>query len=246
MKGSSSIFADQIVSLKKVPVRVYAMPASSMRVSEPFADGNRQPYGHMISSAGACIEVSLGRILLFLGRALPLGLFPLKKMEPFSKVIHWINACPSFVEGKMDRVAMICDGVEVSLRLGPDVKDITGALSALVDRAGLEDGVLHAFVKGSTGSITTIEYEPGVVEDLMQAVDRLAPPGLDYAHERAWHDGNGHSHVQAALLGPSLSVPVRGGRLVLGTWQQVVVLNHDNKSRRRHVEVTLIGTMRRS
>ena len=101
--------------------------------------------------------------------------------------------------------------------------------------------MLHAFVTGSTGSITTIEYEPGVVQDLKDAVNRLAPPGMDYAHERAWHDGNGHSHVQAALLGPSISVAVRKGRLALGTWQQVVVINHDNRSRSRRVEVTVTG-----
>jgi secondary thiamine-phosphate synthase enzyme len=96
-------------------------------------------------------------------------------------------------------------------------------------------------VVGSTGSITTIEYEPGVVEDLKAAVDRLAPQGGFYVHEEAWHDGNGHSHVQAALLGPSLSVPVRDGRFQLGTWQQVVVINHDNRARQRTIEVTIIG-----
>jgi secondary thiamine-phosphate synthase enzyme len=80
-----------------------------------------------------------------------------------------------------------------------------------------------------------------VVEDLRRAIERLAPRGLDYEHEKAWHDGNGHSHVQAALLGPSVSVPVRGGRLRLGTWQQVVVINHDNGPRKRTIEVTVFG-----
>jgi secondary thiamine-phosphate synthase enzyme len=83
-----------------------------------------------------------------------------------------------------------------------------------------------------------------VVEDLKQAINRMAPPGLPYEHERAWHDGNGHSHVQAALMGSSISVPIREGSLALGTWQQVVVINHDNRSRRRPVEVTIIGTAR--
>jgi secondary thiamine-phosphate synthase enzyme len=95
---------------------------------------------------------------------------------------------------------------------------------------------------GSTGSITTIEYEPGVVEDLKRAINRLAPPGLEYEHEKAWHDGNGHSHVQAALLGPSIALPIRNRRLRLGTWQQVVAINHDNGPRVRTVEVTIIGT----
>ena len=94
---------------------------------------------------------------------------------------------------------------------------------------------------GSTGSLTTIEYEPGVVTDLKEAVNRLAPPDLPYAHELAWHDGNGHSHVQAALMGPSIALPIRRGELRLGTWQQVVAINHDNRARRRKVEVTLCG-----
>ena len=94
---------------------------------------------------------------------------------------------------------------------------------------------------GSTGSLTTIEYEPGVVADLKEAINRLAPPDLPYAHELAWHDGNGHSHVQAALMGPSITLPLRSGKLRLGTWQQVVAINHDNHPRKRSIEVTLIG-----
>jgi len=101
---------------------------------------------------------------------------------------------------------------------------------------------MAASVVGSTGSLTTIEYEPGVVEDLKKAINKLAPSGDVYEHEKAWHDGNGHSHVQAALLGPSISLPVRNGELMLGTWQQVVLINHDNRSRNRTVEVTIIGT----
>ena len=89
--------------------------------------------------------------------------------------------------------------------------------------------------------MTTIEYEPGVVQDLKDAINRLAPKDLAYAHELAWHDGNGHSHVQAALLGPSIALPIRRARLMLGTWQQVVAINHDNRSRRRAIEVTLFG-----
>lgn len=133
------------------------------------------------------------------------------------------------------------DQIEIRLGSGPDVVDFTDALQAAVDRSQIAEGQASVFMVGSTGSITTIEYEPGVVEDLKAAVERLAPPGLDYAHERAWHDGNGHSHVQAALLGPSITLPVRGGRIRLGTWQQVVAVNHDNRPRRRTVEVTVIG-----
>ena len=135
-----------------------------------------------------------------------------------------------------------CDSVDVSLDIGPDLGDITAELENIRRWSGVENGLLSATVVGSTGSLTTIEFEPGVVEDLKRAVARLAPPGEAYAHELAWHDGNGHSHVQAALLGPSISVPVRKGRLKLGTWQQVVILNHDNRPRRRTVEVTVVGT----
>jgi secondary thiamine-phosphate synthase enzyme len=131
--------------------------------------------------------------------------------------------------------------VKVSLRVGPDLADITDHLNRVAAEAGIENGSLHASVVGSTGSVTTIEYEPGVVEDLRRAINRLAPPDLEYEHEKAWHDGNGHSHVQAALLGPSVVIPVRKGMLALGTWQQVVVINHDNRSRQRRVEVTVIG-----
>lgn len=131
--------------------------------------------------------------------------------------------------------------IEVDLNTGPDIRDITDELNRIIDRSGIESGQACASVVGSTGSLTTIEYEPGVIQDLKDAINRLAPPDLAYAHEMAWHDGNGHSHVQAALLGPSIALPIRRGRLRLGTWQQVVAINHDNRSRRRTIEVTLSG-----
>jgi secondary thiamine-phosphate synthase enzyme len=128
-----------------------------------------------------------------------------------------------------------------AMAVGPDLEDITGDLKAAVEESGIKDGLLHATAIGSTVSLTTIEYEPGVIEDLKRAISRLAPPGLDYEHERAWHDGNGHSHVQAALLGPSLSLSVRHGKPGLGTWQQAILINHDNRARQRRVELTIIG-----
>jgi len=131
--------------------------------------------------------------------------------------------------------------LEADLRVGPDIRDITDDLNRIVGRSGIEKGQLSASIVGSTGSLTTIEFEPGVVQDLKDAINRLAPQDLAYAHELAWHDGNGHSHVQAALLGPCLALPIRRGRLRLGTWQQVVAINHDNRARRRAIEVTLIG-----
>ncbi len=131
--------------------------------------------------------------------------------------------------------------IEKALEIGPDVKDITPEISEVLTKSRIRDGVVHLNVVGSTGSLTTIEFEPGVVHDLKDAVERMAPRSMEYRHELAWHDGNGHSHVQAAMMGPSLSICVHGGRLQLGTWQQVVVVNHDNKARRRKVAVTLIG-----
>ena len=143
----------------------------------------------------------------------------------------------------MNPLSVFCESVKVSLDTGPGIHDITPALEQLIDDLRVEDGNLNATMVGSTGSLTTIEYEPGVVSDLMAAVNRLAPPELEYEHEKAWHDGNGHSHVQAALLGHSIVLTIRKGRLKLGTWQQVVALNHDNRSRRRTIEVTIIGTV---
>lgn len=129
------------------------------------------------------------------------------------------------------------------MRIGPDIINITRELSEIVKKSGVEDGTMQATVMGSTGSITTIEYEPGVVKDFKNAVNRLAPPELDYEHEKAWHDGNGHSHVQAALVDPSLVLPIRARQLALGTWQQVVLFNHDNRARKRRVEITVIGNV---
>lgn len=131
--------------------------------------------------------------------------------------------------------------IEVDLRTGIDIRDITDDLNRIIGRSGIENGTANACVVGSTGSLTTIEYEPGVVQDLKDAINSIAPKDIAYAHELAWHDGNGHSHVQAALLGPSIALPIRKGRLKLGTWQQVVAINHDNRSRKRPIEVTLIG-----
>ena len=142
----------------------------------------------------------------------------------------------------MPSVSMFYESIDVSLQTGPDICDITPDLDRLIQKSHIEMGSLFATMVGSTGSITTIEYEPGVVEDLKRAINRLAPPGLEYEHEKAWHDGNGHSHVQAALLGPSIALPIRNRRLRLGTWQQVVAINHDNGPRVRTVEVTISGT----
>lgn len=138
-----------------------------------------------------------------------------------------------------------CDSLNIHHGVGPDIVDITQLLSDTLKASGIGQGTLSAFVVGSTGSLTTIEFEPGVVQDLKDAVNRLAPPDMPYAHELAWHDGNGHSHVQAALLQPHICLPVRDHALRLGTWQQVVAINHDNRARRRVIEVTVSGILGR-
>lgn len=127
------------------------------------------------------------------------------------------------------------------LKQGIDIIDITNEIDKEVKKAGIKTGLLNIFVLGSTGSVTTIEYEPGVVSDLKRAVNKIAPEDGYYEHERAWHDGNGHSHIQAAILNPSLTVPIKDSSLVLGTWQQIVLINHDNKPRNRKVVLTILG-----
>jgi len=119
--------------------------------------------------------------------------------------------------------------------------DLTGRVAAIVKSSGIKVGVVHVFNVGSTAALGTIEFEPGLQRDLPSTLDRLIPPSRAYGHEQAWHDGNGHSHLQATLLGPSLTVPVAGGNLVLGTWQQIFHLECDVRPRQRSVVVTVVG-----
>lgn len=119
--------------------------------------------------------------------------------------------------------------------------DLTADVAAIVRRSGIRRGTVHVFNVGSTGVIGTIEFESGLERDLPEILDRLIPPSRDYGHEQAWHDGNGHSHLQASTVGPEITVPVRDGRPVLGTWQQVFHLDCDVKPRDRHVVVTVQG-----
>ena len=121
------------------------------------------------------------------------------------------------------------------------LQDITEQVAAVIDRSGIRTGIAQVFNVGSTAAVGTIEFEPGLERDLPEVLDRLIPPSRDYGHERAWHDGNGHSHLQATWLGPSLMVPVADGRPVLGTWQQVFHLECDVKPRQRTLVVTVLG-----
>ena len=122
-----------------------------------------------------------------------------------------------------------------------DVIDITGEVQTALSNAGVRDGIVNVFVPGSTAGITTIEFESGAVEDLKDAVERIAPRDIEYAHNARWGDGNGFSHVRSALLGPSITVPFKSKKLQLGTWQQIVLVDFDNRPRKRDVIVQVVG-----
>lgn len=130
-----------------------------------------------------------------------------------------------------------------TFRLGAEFghRDVTEEVAALVAESGIREGAVVVSLTGSTGAVTTIEYEAGALADLRRALDRLAPAADDYAHNARWGDGNGFSHVRSALLKTSLAVPVLDGRLQLGTWQQLVVINLDNRAREREVVAVVVG-----
>ena len=119
--------------------------------------------------------------------------------------------------------------------------DLTERVASAVADSGVRMGVVNVFNVGSTAAIGTIEFEPGLRTDMPATLDKLIPPSRNYGHEQAWHDGNGHSHLQATLLGPSLTVPVAEGKLVLGTWQQIFHLECDVRGRQRTVVITVLG-----
>ncbi len=133
------------------------------------------------------------------------------------------------------------DAIELQTRGHGDMLDITGEVAAAVRESGMTSGVVTVFCPGSTSALTTIEYESGALADLQRLFDEIVPPDRDYAHNLRWGDGNGHSHVRAALLGPSLAVPFVDGELQLGTWQQITYCDFDNRSRSRRVVVQIMG-----
>lgn len=122
-----------------------------------------------------------------------------------------------------------------------DMHDLTEQVAGIVGASGIQTGTVNVFNVGSTAAVGTIEFEPGLRHDLPAILDKLIPPSRNYGHEQAWHDGNGHSHLQATLLGPSVTVPIAGGRPVLGTWQQIFHLECDVRPRDRSIVVTVIG-----
>ena len=131
--------------------------------------------------------------------------------------------------------------LSLSTRGHNDIIDITPDLRLYLEESGMDNGHLIVFVPGSTGGLTTIEYEPGLLKDLPEMFEKFAPMGIRYHHDDTWHDGNGYAHLRAALIGPSLTVPFENGRLQLGTWQQVVFLDFDNRPRSRTLHVQICG-----
>jgi len=131
--------------------------------------------------------------------------------------------------------------IKFSTKGKTDIVDLTGKLQKIVRAARVSDGLVSVFVAGATGAVTTIEYESGLIDDFKEFLERLIPKDADYKHNLSHADRNGHSHVRASLLGPSLTVPVRNGAAVLGVWQQVVFIEMDNRPRQRTLMITVIG-----
>ncbi|HXX81941.1 MAG TPA: secondary thiamine-phosphate synthase enzyme YjbQ [Thermodesulfovibrionales bacterium] len=133
------------------------------------------------------------------------------------------------------------DTIALTTKGSGDTIDITDAVAKIREKSRVVNGLLTVFCQGSTGAITTIEFEPGVIQDLKMALEKIAPSDVPYEHDKAWGDGNGFSHVRAALMKPSLTIPVVDGQMTLGTWQQIVFIDFDNRPRKRKVVVQAMG-----
>ena len=131
--------------------------------------------------------------------------------------------------------------ISLSTKGFSDILDITHHVDAVTDRSGIKNGLVTVFCPGSTGSVTTIEYETGVLMDLQKAIEKIIPSNTPYEHDKRWGDGNGFSHVRAALMKPSLTIPLIKGKLALGTWQQIVFIDFDNRRRERSLLVQIVG-----
>ena len=138
-------------------------------------------------------------------------------------------------------MAVVTAKLQLTTRGEADIHDITDAVAKVIKDSGVKSGVATLFCPSSTSALTTIEYESGAISDLKRLFDEIVPPDRDYAHNARWGDGNGHSHVRAALLGASLSVPFVNVSLTLGTWQQIIYLDFDNRPRRREMVVQIMG-----
>ncbi len=131
--------------------------------------------------------------------------------------------------------------VEIDTHGNTDVVDLTGKVEEIIRSAEIDSGICVLFTPSSTSGLTTIEYEPGCLQDLKRVFEKIAPSSENYAHNARWGDGNGHSHIRAALLGASLTIPVKNRQLTLGTWQQIILVDFDIRPRRRRVQVQLMG-----
>jgi len=131
--------------------------------------------------------------------------------------------------------------ISISTKGFSDIIDITDRLDSVVGHSKIKDGLVTVFCPGSTGSITTIEYESGVLRDLQKAIEKIVPSDVPYEHDRRWGDGNGFSHVRSALMKPGLTIPLVKGKLTLGTWQQIVFIDFDNRKRERNLIVQIVG-----
>ncbi len=138
-------------------------------------------------------------------------------------------------------MTVITKTAQIETRGENDVINITGQTSKALEESKLQDGIITVFISGSTAAITTIEYEPGLKQDFPRMLSRIVPTNIEYKHDNTWHDGNGHSHIKASLIGPSMTIPFKDGNLMLGTWQQIVLLETDTRPRQRKIILQIIG-----
>ena len=138
-------------------------------------------------------------------------------------------------------MTIITKTIQVKSRGENDMVDMTKQTSRLLTESKLEEGLVTVFVSGSTAAISTIEYEPGLINDFPDMLSRVVPNDIEYQHNETWHDGNGHSHIRASLIGPSLTIPFKDGKLMLGMWQQIVLFEMDTRQRTREIIVQIMG-----
>ncbi len=138
-------------------------------------------------------------------------------------------------------MSVFCDGFDIDTNGNADIIDISSRILEIVSFSGIIDGIVLVYIPGSTAAITTMEFEHGLISDMRAALERLVPEGIRYSHNEKWHDGNGHSHIRASFIGQSESFPLIKGELMLGTWQQIILIDLDNRPRSRKVVVQVCG-----
>jgi len=168
-------------------------------------------------------------------------LFCILKMEIISNLRFYLFVFTLILESSRRSKLILQKKISLSTKGFNDIHDITPDLRDLLNDSGMKDGHIIVFVSGSTGGLTTIEYEPGLLQDFPDMLEKIAPMNTTYHHDRAWHDGNGYAHLRSSLIGPSITVPFEESRLVLGTWQQVIFLDFDNRPRQRQLHVQIVG-----